>query len=341
MKKRAIIIVAALLALLAAQGFTTVAAESEPHWDEGHSTFTAGALTATFEGDRPTIKFYLSTDASHTEYTVRFKRIIEFNDTSGKGIFLHNESLKQAELEVDNWNPQMYQLKDSAGKVIGIGVNFTDNVRIEDTPYSVPVTFVAKAYNTTQTVMLNGQSMTIEQAEIKIDFIVSNWPWGTESKPRLALQVNLHSDQQQFEADEGDGTHTITSPQTSIPSEQQFHETSDVEQEIHFSGTVGTTGLIGFFRFTNTATVNKTTPVPVLASYRGESESEDGGNQTQLAIFLSYPYFKGTLDHDPSIGFASAGIPLLWYVVGGAAIVAVGIVVLLRRTRPRIQVASL
>lgn len=329
-----------LLAILATQTIGTARA-SDPivGRESDHTTFTTGTLQATFEGNQPQIKFSLTTDTGHTEYDVRFKRILEFNDTSGKGIFLANETITKAELEVSNWIPTLYSLKDG-NTVIGIAVNFTNTIPIEGSSVSVPVTFVAKAYNTTQTLTLNGKTVTVESAEIKIDFIISNWPFGTEKAPRLALQVNLHSEHQTFETEEGDGAKTISNPETSLTTEQQFKETDSIEQEVRFSGAVGTTGMIGFFRFVNTATTNGQS-LPVLASYKGEQDSENGGTESELAIFLSYPQFTGTLVHDPSFGFTSTGIPLLYFMLGGAAIVVVGLAVLLRRTRPHIQVASL
>ncbi len=337
-----IIAIALLLAMLASQSVTVARADSSPGWDDHNSTFTTGALKAVFEGNQPNIKFSLTTDAGRTEYDVRFKRLIEFNDTLGMGVFSHQNDniIQMAELDVSNWSPTYYPIKQGSN-TIGIGVNFTNNVPIQGGSNTVSVTLVAKAYNTTHTETVNGKILTVEQAEIKVDVIITNWPFKDETAPRLALQINLHSESGSFETEESDSTHTTNVNSTTNTDEHQFKETNSDEQEIRFSGTVGTTGMIGFFRFVNTATINKTTTVPVLASYRGTQESEEGGTEYEFAVFLSYPKFTGTLEHDPSFGFTSAGIPLLWYVLGGAVIVAAGVVILLRRTRPRIQLASL
>jgi hypothetical protein len=337
------IAIALLLAILASQSITVARADESPSWDDHTSTFTAGALKAVFEGNQPNIKFSLTTDTGNTEYDVRFKRLIEFNDTLGTGVFRHlNDTVIQtAELDVANWNPTYYPIKQGSS-IIGIGVNFTNNIQITSGGSgTVPVTLIAKAYNTTQTQTINGQTITIQQAEIKVDVIITNWPFQHEATPRLALQINLHSERDSFETEQSDSTHTTSVNSTTNTNEQEFNDTNSEEQEIRFAGTLGTTGMIGFFRFVNTATINGTTTVPVLASYRGSQESEEGGMENEFAVFLSYPKFTGTLEHDPSFGFSSGGIPLLWYVLGGAVLVSAGVVVLLRRTRPRIQLASL
>ncbi len=337
-----IIATALLLAILASQSTTVARADSSPGWDNQKSTFTAGVLKAVFEGNQPRVKFTLTTDSSATEYDIRFKRLTEFNDLLGTGIFHSNESVNvMAELDVSNWIPTFYPIKQ-AGNTVGIGVNFTNNVPLQGASGTVPVTLVARAYNTTHTETVNGKTVTIEQAEIKVDVIISNWPFGTESNPRLALQINLHSERDTFETQERDQVRTTqVSPQPTGTSEQEFKGTDNPEQEVRFAGAIGTTGMIGFFRFVSTATVNHSTTVSVLASYKGERESEGGSMESEFAVFLSYPEFTGTLEHDPSFGFTSAGIPLLLYVLGGAVIVAAGVVILLRRTRPHIQLASL
>ncbi len=338
-----IIAITLLLAMLASQSIAVARADDSPSWDDHNSTFTAGALKAVFEGNQPNIKFSLTTDTGNTEYDVRFKRLLEFNDTLGTGVFSHRYEtpIQTAELDVSNWNPTYYQLKQGSN-TIGIAVNFTNNIQItEGGSGSIPVTLVAKAYNTTQTQIVNGKTVTIEQAEIKVDVIIANWPFQNEKAPRLALQINLHSESDSFETEQSDSTHTTNVSPTSNTDEQKFNATSSEEQEIRYAGTAGTTGMIGFFRFVDSATINHTTTVPVLASYRGSQESEEGGTENELAVFLSYPKFTGTLEHDPSFGFTSSGIPLVWYILGGAVIVSAGVVVLLRRTRPRIQLASL
>ncbi len=338
-----IIATALLLAILASQSITAARADSSPGWDDRKSTFTAGALKAVFEGNQPNIKFTLTTDTGNTEYDLRFKRLIEFNDTLGTGVFRHqNDTIIQtAELDVANWNPAYYQIKQGSN-TIGIGVNFTNNIQItQGGSGSVQVTLVAKAYNTTHTETVNGKTITVEQAEIKVDVIITNWPFQAEKSPRLALQINLHSESNTFETEESDSTHTKNVNSNTNTNEEQFKETASDEQEIRFAGTLGITGMIGFFRFVNTATINGTSTVQVLASYKGSQESEQGGTENEFAVFLSYPKFTGTLEHDPSFGFTSTGIPLLLYVLGGAVIVAAGVVILLRRTRPRIQLASL
>src|SRR5256885_16018516 len=81
-----------------------------------------------------------------------------------------------------------YPLKDkTTGTTIGIGFNFTLNSQmtiVEKTPppqslKSGDVVLVVKAYNNTRTITVNGQSVPITTAEIKIDFVLKNWPYAS------------------------------------------------------------------------------------------------------------------------------------------------------------------
>jgi hypothetical protein len=50
--------------------------------------------------------------------------------------------------------------------------------------------------------------VTINTAEIKIDFALTNWPFASPSD-KLALQVNMHSDYNHFDLNESTGTATV------------------------------------------------------------------------------------------------------------------------------------
>ncbi|HEX4919175.1 MAG TPA: hypothetical protein VFV92_00355, partial [Candidatus Bathyarchaeia archaeon] len=206
------------------------------------------------------------------------------------------------------------------------------------------VVLVAKAYNNTRTVTVNGQSVTINTAEIKIDVVLKAWLFQSTSD-KLALEVNMHSDYNHFELDQGTGTSSVDATQGEAASvaEHPYQETSDVEQQVRFSSAPVTSSMnIGFFHFVNTATVTAsdgtTTSVPVQASYKAESEKEDGSTNTFLKLYLAYPYFApgSTLVHDPSFGL-QGGLPTLYIVAAGSGIAALAAVLVIRSRHAQVQ----
>ncbi|HZD13392.1 MAG TPA: hypothetical protein VE177_07740, partial [Candidatus Binatus sp.] len=209
------------------------------------------------------------------------------------------------------------------------------------------VTLIVKAYNTTHTTTINGQSVTIGTAELKFDIAISNFPF-RNSTDMLALQVNMHSSSEHYDVSEDSGTQTVDGSQdeSAQTPEHEFQQTSSVEQETRLStGTVTTSGTVGFFRFVNTATVTSpsgaTSSVPVTASYKTEADNDAGDKATFMKLYLAYPNFgTGTLVHDPSIGLGS-GFPTLYLIVAGAAAAGLVAVVIIRRRHPQVQKDSL
>ncbi len=302
--------------------------------------FTAGSLTAEFEGMVPKVKFY---DHAQTmirvEQQVNFRSLIEFNDADGDKVFQSNEKVFQVTLDEARWTHTILSLPGNSG----INVTFTlaDPASV-GLPAGSTVILMVKAYNTTQTVTIDGKSVAIATAEIKFDVIVKNWPFQSTSN-MLALQVNMHSSTEHLDFDEQGGTHGVDAShdEGTQTSEHQFHETSNVEQETRFSsGPITTSSTVGFFRFVNKATVTPTTGSPysvnVTASYKSEAENDGGDRETFMKLYLAYPSFTGTLMHDPSIGLGG-GIPTLYFIVGGVAVAGLLAVVAIRRRHPQVQ----
>ncbi len=302
--------------------------------------FTAGSLTAEFEGMVPKVKFYDHTQTMiRVEQQVNFRSLIEFNDVDNDKIFQSNEKVSQVTLDEARWTHTISTLPSGSG----VNVTFT----LAD-PASVglrassSVILVVKAYNTTQNITVDGKSVAITTAEIKFDVVVKDWPFQSPTN-MLTLQVNLHSSTQHLDFDEQGGTVGVDTShdEGSQTAEHQFHETSNVEQETRFSsGLITTSSTVGFFRFVNKATVTPTTGSPysvnVTASYKSETENDAGDKETFMKLYLAYPNFQGTLTHDPSIGLGS-GLPTLYLIVGGAAIAGLVAVVAIRRRHPQVQ----
>jgi hypothetical protein len=314
--------------------------------------FTSASLTGIFEGNVPHVIFYARNEVGRTTYQLNFRALIEFSTsaTSGEGTYESPMIIARADFDSASWKPSsFYPIKDhSTGTTIGMAFNFTlDNSMqiVEQTPppqslNAGDVVLVVKAYNNTRTMTVNGQSVTINTAEIKIDFVLKNWPFASTSD-KLALQVNMHSDYNHFELDQSTGTTTVdaTNDEGASVMEHPYRESSSVEQDVRYApGPVTSSMNIGFFHFVNTATLTSASgtlnSVPVVASYKAEKE----GSETFLKLYLVYPYFPSgsTLIHDPSFGL-QGGLPTLYIIAGGAGVAGLAAVLVIRHRHLQVQ----
>lgn len=306
--------------------------------------FTNGALTATFEGMGPKVKFYDHNSLTRTVQEVNFRALIEFNDTDKNGLFESNEAVTRAVLDEGRWtHTGFYGLPGGSG----VGINFTlaDPIVLGDAHGTLApgsVTLIVKAYNTTQTITVNGKPVTITNAEIKLDFVVKSWPF-VNSTDMLALQVNLHSSTEHYDLEENSGTETVdgSHDEGSQTPEHEFNQASGVSQETRLSsGPITASSTVGFFRFVNTATVTPPSgsaySVPVMASFKSGMEDDAGETATFMKLYLAYPNFQGTLVHDPSVGLGQ-GLPTLYLIAAGAGIAGLVAVVVIRRTHLQVQ----
>jgi hypothetical protein len=306
--------------------------------------FTSGSLTATFEGMVPRVTFYDHNSMMRDTQQVNFRALIEFNDADHNGIFESSEAVTRAVLDDGQWtHTGFYSLPSGAG----VGINFTQaspmSLEGGNTLKAGSVVLIVKAYNTTHTVTVNGQSVTVSTAELKFDVVINSWPFRNTTN-MLALQVNMHSSSEHYDLGEDSGTQTVDgSHDEGAPVvEHQFHETSGVEQETRLStGAITASSTLGFFRFVNTATVTSSTgatsSVPVTASFKSEADNDGAEHETFMKLYLAYPNFgTGTLMHDPSIGLGS-GFPTLYLIVAGAAAAGLIAVVVIRRRHPQVQ----
>jgi len=312
--------------------------------------FNSGSLTGLFEGNLPHVTFYSTNEVGRTTYQLNFRSLIEFTMSTSSGEETYESPLMVARADFDSasWRPSsFYSIKDSAENTIGMAFNFTLNGQMQIVDQTPPtkslnagdVVLVVKAYNNTRTLTVNGQSVTINTAEIKIDFVLMNWPFAS-SNDRLALQVNMHSDYNHFDLDQSTGSTTVdaTNDEGTGVMEHPYQETSGVEQNIRYaSGPVTSSMNIGFFHFVNAATVTNSTgthSVPVVASYKAEKE----GSETFLKLYLVYPYFPSgsTLVHDPSFGL-QGGLPTLYIIAGGAGVAGLAAVLVIRHRHLQVQ----
>ncbi len=313
-------------------------------------TFSSGPLTGQFDGTVPHLRFYATNEIGRTVYQVNFRALIEFSlNSSGDGTYQSPEMVGRADFDSAKWTPSnFYPVKDSNGVVIGMAFNFTLNspMQIQERSGS-PAMLNARdvvlrvlAYNSTRTMKVNGQDVTINTAELKIDFILRDWPF-VSSNDKVALQINMHSDFNRFDLNEETGIQSVdaANDEGAQVVEHEFHQATGAEQEVQFaSGIVTANRNIGFFHFVNTATVTPSSgqpyAVPVTAAYKGERE----GAETFFKLYLAYPYFPSgaTLVHDPSVGL-TGGFPTLFLIAGGAAAAGLAAVVVIRRKHVQVQ----
>jgi len=314
--------------------------------------FNSGSFTGVFDGNVPHITFYATNQLGRTTYQLNFRGLIEFTMSTSSGEETYESPMMVARADFDSatWAPSnFYAIKDpNSGTTLGMGFNFTLNSQMQIVEQTPPpqslqrgcVVLVVKAYNNTRTITVNGQSVTINTAEIKIDFVLKNWPFAS-TNDKLALQVNMHSDYNHFDLDQSTGRTTVdaTNDEGAGVMEHPYTETSNTEQDVRYaSGPVTSSMNIGFFHFVNTATVTSasgtTQSVPVVASYKAEKE----GPETFLKLYLVYPYFASgsTLVHDPSFGL-QGGLPTLYMIAGGAGIAGLAAVLVIRHRHLQVQ----
>lgn len=314
--------------------------------------FRSGSLTGVFEGNVPHITFYATNEVGRTTYQLNFRALIEFNTTATPGEATYESPMMVARADFDSasWTPSnFYPIKDpSTGATIGMAFNFTLKSPMQIVEQTPPpqslkpgdLVLVVKAYNNTRTMTINGQSVTINTAENKIDFVLKNWPFAS-SNDKLALQVNMHSDYNHFDLNESTGTATVdaTNDEGAGVTEHPYQESSNVEQDVRYaSGPVTSSMNIGFFHFVNTATVTSASgtvqSVHVVASYKAEKEE----SENFLKLYLVYPSFASgsTLVHDPSFGL-QGGLPTLYIIAGGAGIAGLAAVLVIRHRHLQVQ----
>jgi len=260
--------------------------------DDDDIVFETGIMTAKLEGAKPKIEFYYTQDyENETRFKVNFEDLIEYEDVNDNGVF--DEETDEETLGLGNaeWtHTSFYNLTDPhTEEWIGIGINITATGlfgELENT--TVKFRLSMYAYDVTV------DSYTITGGtELKIDVIVDNWPFQAEENG-LALEVEIEK--------EIEGIATV----------EYEYEGGLEENGFYIVNQTGT--IFGYFRWVNQSTVTspdgKTSIVDVTAAYQVEElEIEEEEVEQKLAVYLCYPNFNGTLEHDPSVGLNAEQAP--------------------------------
>src|SRR5207237_458050 len=112
-------------------------------------------------------------------------------------------------------------------------ITFYETIELGRTTYQLNFTSPIEFTTITCTSTVNRQSVTINTATIKIDFVLKNWPFASTGD-KLALQVNMHSDYNHFDLDQSTGTTTVdaTNDEGVAVMEHPYTETSNTEQNV-------------------------------------------------------------------------------------------------------------
>lgn len=330
MRIRSGLILASLLLVVIFTAPLVRAEDGDTRGEDDHGgglKLQSGNLTAIFEGQKPSLRFFFNSDPRQA-YFVKFNSLIEHNDTDHNLVFEHNETLAMASLEAANWTHTNFT--DTGDHV---EISFTTHQLLiqpagrhtEDTESgrlaNVDVTFIAKLYktNVVKTITVGNATFTIHGGvEIKVDILIAHWPFISMNN-RLALRIDLHSQLNEFRLQEHDGEHEVHNDETDTHENETTHtheteHTNGVEHEIndHEDGGEGKIQFLtnnstigGFFRFVNNS-ITDGKPTPVGASFRFESD-EDSQTQNEFKLFISYHSFSNTLVHDPSFGITPRG----------------------------------
>src|SRR5215467_536226 len=218
-RKDALILGTFLIGIMALAIPTAVAEDPVGSRDSSNAvTFSSGALTGRFEGNVPHLQFYATNDLGRSAYQVNFRALIEFSVNNSADADYHGlELMGRADFDSATWTPSnFYPVKDNSGNTIGMGFNFTLSSSIliaERTGQPAmlnagDVVLRVLAYNSTRTITVNGQSVTINTAELKIDFVLTNWPF-VSTNDKVALQVNMHSDFNHFDLAQAGGMQSV------------------------------------------------------------------------------------------------------------------------------------
>lgn len=219
----------------------------------------------------------------------------------------------------------------------------------------------------TETFSVGGASYSydVQAGEMKMDLILQNWDWNFEPatissfglmpitvSPALALRVDLSAFNVSDEPDvflndvetiSGATTMTGTiagAGQSKINASAYDEDAitlpiSHMKAQKNLAGKIFKSIPAGKIRLSNESTLGgffKFVPSAIVSNESGEylvdvfASYMSGGNHVR--IFISYPYFNGTLLHDPSIGVGDAEAASSYIVtLGAAGAAASGIVV--------------
>jgi len=232
---------------------------------------SSDVMTAEFEGQNPKVKFYFTQLAEDSEnyslsFFVNFKKIIEFQDEDGSGVY---EEVKGRRIAIESlkWTHKAFPIMIEE-KCVGLAINFTTNSTIPpEHEKIIYVSIIAAMYNAT--------AKDRAGAMVKTNVTISDWPWKSEEN-KLAMETHFMYNI----------TLTEDKPVNFTASENDNYREWNIlidEQPV------------AFLRFLKQAS-NGTHMINVEHNFTTTDEG-DG-----VKIWAYYDHFQGKLVDDPSFG---------------------------------------
>jgi len=265
---------------------TTVASgvhAGKPHWHSNTSTIEADGIVVQIHENTPTYRFWVPGENKTAVYVVKFSRIVEFSDNDNDGRYndAGDEILAQATLDSsDIWSVEVEEIQSSGVYEVRITISGLVGVTKMGQPEwmgdTANVTFVNHIYSDDYEV--DGYPVKGGR-ELKIDIIISGWPWCSE-RSKLAIEIVLAG---MFRGHNG-------VPKCSRDKmeykNRQIHRIKMEGEDTKYSAE---------FRYQESARVKDTT------DWECRVNATDNFRKDSARLWLSYPHFNDTLIHDPSI----------------------------------------
>ncbi len=298
---------------------STILAEG-PRWNANTATIEASGIIVQFFERKPQYKFWIPGENGTAVYIVIFHKIIEFEDVNNDGVFDPQDTiLAEAELTAhDVWNIYAETLSGPEGST---EIRITMKGIVDVIPKMGPgidkanVTFVNHIYD--RDIEVDGYPIAGNR-ELKIDIIISNWPWHSDTA-KLCLEIVFSG---HFRGRQG----------TPHCEEHRIQVQNQNVREIRMRG--DNTNIAGVFRFREKVCIREGTQEKIC----NVNCSHDF--QAHNAIeYIVYPHFDGVLEHDPSIlieketSLSDVIMENLPYIMLAGVLVIIAIVVIIKAKR--------
>lgn len=261
-----------------------VYAQPKPRWNANTATIEASGIVVQFFERKPQYRFWLPGENETAVYIVKFVKIIEFldSDNDNQFDFRSERILAKAELDAhDQWNITAMVLEGSSNST-ELRVIMQGYVAVITTAEGMManekanVTFINHIYD--KDVEVEGYVVK-GGAELKIDVIISNWPWHSNDS-KLALMTLF--------AGHFRGKKRIPTMHHERVRERNTHRVEMRDPE---------TNHVGVFTFRENVRIRSKNG----STYEMKVNATDDFRPNSAIQYIVYPHFEGTLEHDPSI----------------------------------------
>lgn len=319
MNKKLTLIGLGLIALM----FITMGSQAAPEqgieyeWKNGIASVETENVTISVNtfGNLPGFHYKL---ASGLNYTVIFKKLVEYEDLNEDGVFQSNESLTGMPfltLTSVDWIFSDFDIEETEGLITAIHFNFTSDEIIGVLYDELDITIAMHLYLEDQ--VIDGYEL-VGGTELKFDLYINGWPWDADTN-LLALRFDIIlSEGMQVRNQLNQPIDTTVD--NSGNEKKLENKVGELKQEIAFQSEEKT----AFFGYSSQAQIRNQTESQFRNGDVSASYCVNGDNL--LKIYLSFEHFD-YLIYDPSLGTYDSGestvVPFAWISVIIAPVVFV------------------